>query len=274
MIPTIDVDPSGCTRCGACIETCPVSVLAPDREGRPEPRPDQASRCIGCGHCEAVCPTGALRNAGIAPARAIRGEALSEVTPGNLAEYFRSRRSVRSFLPRPVDRETLEAILEVVAHSPTGVNLQRNRWILVVDPAVVRRLAEATVEWMRSMVAAGAGIAANLGFERLVAEFDGGRDVVCRSAPCLAIGYTSASHGGGAIDSLVATAHMELLLPAHGLGGCWAGYLMIALGASQEIRDIVGIDETHAVRSALMIGTPRRRFRGIPSRKAPDAIWI
>ena len=274
MIPVIAVDPSSCRRCGACIETCPVSVLVPDGDGRPIPRPGEESRCVACGHCEAVCPTGALRQSLLPPARAVRGEVLREVGPERLAEYFRSRRSIRSYLPRPVERGTLEAILEVVANSPTGVNLQRNRWVLVVDPAVVRRLAEATVGWMKGMVAAKAGIAANLGFERLVAEFEAGRDVVCRNAPCLAIGHTAADHGGGAIDSLVATAHMELLLPAHGLGGCWAGYLMIALGASQEIRDIVGLDGSQAVRSALMIGTPRHRFPRIPPRREPDATWI
>ena len=35
-----------------------------------------------------------------------------------------SRRSIRAFLPTPVPRETIEAILEVAARSPSGTNTQ------------------------------------------------------------------------------------------------------------------------------------------------------
>jgi len=35
-----------------------------------------------------------------------------------------SRRSVRAFLPRPVSRETVEAILQVASRAPSGTNLQ------------------------------------------------------------------------------------------------------------------------------------------------------
>ena len=35
-----------------------------------------------------------------------------------------SRRSLRAFLPTPVPRETIEAILAVAAHAPSGTNTQ------------------------------------------------------------------------------------------------------------------------------------------------------
>ena len=39
-------------------------------------------------------------------------------------EALRSRRSVRAFLPTPVPRKTVEAILEVAARAPSGTNTQ------------------------------------------------------------------------------------------------------------------------------------------------------
>ena len=51
----------------------------------------------------------------------------SEVTPANSAavdEAIRSRRSIRAFLPTPVPRETVQAILEVAARAPSGTNTQ------------------------------------------------------------------------------------------------------------------------------------------------------
>ena len=35
-----------------------------------------------------------------------------------------SRRSIRAFLPEPVPRETIEAILQVAARAPSGTNTQ------------------------------------------------------------------------------------------------------------------------------------------------------
>lgn len=40
------------------------------------------------------------------------------------AEAIASRRSIRGFLPRPVPRETLEAILTLAARAPSGSNIQ------------------------------------------------------------------------------------------------------------------------------------------------------
>ena len=40
------------------------------------------------------------------------------------AEAIASRRSIRGFLPRPVPRETLEAILALAARAPSGSNIQ------------------------------------------------------------------------------------------------------------------------------------------------------
>lgn len=42
----------------------------------------------------------------------------------SVARAISSRRSVRAFLPRPVDRRTIEALLELAARAPSGGNLQ------------------------------------------------------------------------------------------------------------------------------------------------------
>ena len=45
-------------------------------------------------------------------------------TTAAVDEALRSRRSVRAFLPTPVSRETVEAILDVAARAPSGTNTQ------------------------------------------------------------------------------------------------------------------------------------------------------
>lgn len=54
-------------------------------------------------------------------------------------EAIRTRRSVRAFLPDPVARETVEAILDLAARAPSGSNIQP--WqVVVVTGAALREL--------------------------------------------------------------------------------------------------------------------------------------
>jgi nitroreductase len=53
-----------------------------------------------------------------------------------------SRRSIRAFLPTPVDREDIEAILAVAARAPSGTNTQPWR-VVVLTGAAKARLSEA-----------------------------------------------------------------------------------------------------------------------------------
>ena len=51
-------------------------------------------------------------------------------TPCNIFEALESRRSVRAFLPRPVERATVERILSLASRAPSGTNTQPWRvWV-------------------------------------------------------------------------------------------------------------------------------------------------
>lgn len=45
-----------CISCGACADTCPVSVIS-EGDGKYVVDPDA---CIDCGACEDACPVGAI----------------------------------------------------------------------------------------------------------------------------------------------------------------------------------------------------------------------
>lgn len=53
-----------------------------------------------------------------------------------------SRRSIRAFLPTPVPREDIEAILEVAARAPSGTNLQPWKVTVVTGDALARLSAD------------------------------------------------------------------------------------------------------------------------------------
>lgn len=270
----LTINNANCQQCGICINACPISIISLDKEGFPFVAEENEKRCILCGHCEAICTTLALEHNSLPEMHLIQQDRLAEITPENLSEYFRARRSNRAFFPKTVDKSQLEKIFEAVSYSPTGINLQLNRWVVISDFAVIRQLSSAVIEWMKVMLQVNPDLAQRLNFAGLVKSFEAGNDVICRNARNLVIGYTEAAYTGGAVDSIIATSHLELLLPSFGLGGCWAGYLMIASRNSQEVRKIIGLDETHSVHSALMIGYPKYRYSKVPYRKEVQAKWL
>jgi len=271
---TLTINTTTCKQCGICVEVCPLGLILMENGGYPAITSENEARCVKCGHCEAVCTTGALKHNALPEMRTIRKEKLKEINPENLSEYFSSRRSIRKYLPKSVDKATLEKLFETVIYSPTGVNQQQNKWVVICEKKAIRRLSDAVIDWMKGMVDAKADLAQFLGFENLIDLYRKGDDVICREAPVVVIGYTDAAYTGGLIDSVIATSHLELLLPSYGLGGCWAGFLMIALGYSPEVKQIVGLDESHAVRSALMVGYPKYSYSKLPYRNEAKIKWM
>ncbi|HNW51736.1 MAG TPA: nitroreductase family protein [Prolixibacteraceae bacterium] len=271
---TLTINTAICQQCGICAEVCPMGLISTGNDGFPVITDDNEARCVQCGHCEAVCTTGALKHNALPGLRMIQKEKLQEINPENLSEYFSSRRSIRKYLPKSVDKTMLEKLFETVSYSPTGINQQQNKWVVICEKSAIRRLSDAVINWMKGMVDAKADLALYLGFEKLINSYQQDDDVICREAPVLVIGYTDAAYTGGILDSVIATSHLELLLPSYGLGGCWAGFVMIALGYSPEVKQIVGLDESHAVRSALMVGYPKYDYSKLPYRKEALIKWM
>lgn len=270
----LTINESKCVQCGICVDICPVSIISMNENGFPSLDEKKEKFCILCGHCESVCSASAFRHNDLPEAKEIQRDMLHEINSKNLAEYMQSRRSVRKFLPKTVDKTVLEKVFETVRYAPTGKNNQQNKWIVISKLGIIQQLNEAVIEWMRKMVATKNPLAKAIGFESLVHSYEQGNDVICRSGRNLIIGYTDANYSLGAIDTVIATSQMELMLPSFGLGGCWAGFVMMAMNYSAEVRKVVELDDSQAIHSALIIGYPKYRFSKIPPRKDVDVKWL
>lgn len=75
------------------------------------------------------------------PTPAFPTEPLHTGATPDLIEAMRTRRSVRAFLPTPVPRETLEAILADAARAPSGTNTQPWR-VRVLTGDTLRRVVD------------------------------------------------------------------------------------------------------------------------------------
>jgi nitroreductase/NAD-dependent dihydropyrimidine dehydrogenase PreA subunit len=269
------VDPEKCNHDGLCAEECPARVI---RLGPDDPIPvaeaDFGDYCIACGHCVAVCPTGAFRLEWLAPAQCPPVSPELQLNREQAEQFLRSRRSIRTFKEKPVERAKLEQLLEMACYAPSAKNHQPWHWTVVEDPAEVRRLAEQVVVWMRGVIAEKPKAAAMLSFTRVVAAWDRGLERVCRGAPHLIVAHADKNWGFGAEDTALALSYLELYAPLLGLGTCWAGYFYSAVNAYPPLAEALKLPARHKAFGAVMVGHPKFRYQRLVPRKPPRVTWM
>lgn len=267
------IDTDTCTRCGACISVCPTNIIAFGDDGFPAPKSGKEERCISCGHCVAVCPSASFSHEAMPVESCQPVETDLFPRPDGLEHLMRSRRSIRHYSPEPVDRETLGGIIESVCYAPSGHNSRSLEWVVVYDSEKVKRVAEITIDWMRRITKEGKPLARILNFERIVAIWESGEDMICRSAPQLIAVHAPKENAIASIDSTIALGWLDLAAAAHDLGTCWAGFVMICSMHDPRIAKELGIPDDRALTGAMMIGKSKHSYHRIPVRTAGIA-WL
>ncbi len=272
---SLTIDPRTCTRCGTCVEICPAGIIAmagPDE--LPAWVPGAARGCIRCGHCVAVCPEAALSLSFMAPEDLPAVKPELAVSADQMAQLVRSRRSIRAYRRKPVDPALLARMIDLACHAPTAKNLQPVRWLVVRERDSVTRLAGLVIAWMQGLVAANDGRFFPLPLlKALAAEWEAGRDRICRSAPHLIVAYGAKNFPPALSGCLIALTTLELAAPAFGLGACWAGYFDLAAHHHPPLAEALGLPDGHQSYGALMIGYPRFAYPRMPLRNPADITW-
>ena len=70
-------------------------------------------------------------------------------------ELIKSRRSVREYKSKEVEKEKLLKVLESARWSPSAGNVQNWRFVIITDPAIKMQLADASIGqyWLTSVPA-------------------------------------------------------------------------------------------------------------------------
>jgi nitroreductase len=228
--------------------------------------------CIECGHCEAVCPEGAINISG-PELEAPMVDISSKISPEDMGNYMRNRRSIRNYKKRPVPRETIEEIMDVVRFAPSGGNQQLVEWIIIEDPQKTRELAGLVIKWMEKLAEENSPFAQVLPVESLISVWKSGLDPILRGAPNLFIATAKSNEGSTPMDGTIALSYLDLLLPSFGLGSCWAGFLQMAADF-EPIREFLGLKDSEVFLGALMAGYPECKFFRVPKRKKLSVRYI
>ena len=152
-------------------------------------------------------------------------------------ETMWKRRSIRKYKSDPIPEEDLNLILEAARRAPTGANRQNWRMIVVTDPDVRKKTAEACSNqmWM-----ADAAV------------------ILCLvTIP-----------GEGAVNGTIALDHAILAATSLGYGTCWIGAY-----DREKVKEVLGIPEDHGTICLTPVGVPDQE-PGPRPRKSPAELFM
>ena len=268
----IIVDENSCTRCSVCVKICPSGIINPvDETNLPQVQEANASNCIYCGHCEAFCPSQAL-TLNLRPDEKVSLPAdAGIISQEEIGFYLRKRRSVRHYTKEPVPRKKILEVLDIARYAASGTNGQPVQWLVVHDPEKVRKIAELTIEWMRSLLNTDHPMSGYVPV--LISAWDQGYDIICRGAPHLLFAHIPEESPIAPIDAIIALTHFDIAAPAFGIGTCWAGFVAAAAMFYEPLQKELGLPAGRKSAYAMMFGHPQYKVYGIPRRKPLEVIW-
>ena len=175
--------------------------------------------------------------------------------PTPFQKVLGGRRSIRRFLPTPVEPDKLRACLEAARIAPSAHNEQPWRFIVVDDPALKERLAAAAFSgfYSGSKFAAQAPVI-------LVLLAKHGRAVARLGSRIQGVPYYL-------IDMGIAGEHIVLQAEELGLATCWMGWFNYG-GARKVLR----IPREFKLVALMPLGYAASRPRREPPRRAYDEI--
>ncbi len=163
----------------------------------------------------------------------------------NVMQAICDRRSIRAYLPKKVEQEKLEKILEAGRLSPSAMNSQERKIVLITNPKIQATMVEAS-GGQNCMATAPASIA-----------------VIATSEVEMPCGVPARI-----VDASIAMSFMMLEAIELGLGTCWIGGF-----SQQKAMEALDLPEGWRVIAFTPIGYPAEEPVARP-RKTPEETII
>jgi len=173
----------------------------------------------------------------------------------DIFECINGRRSVRSYLPKPVEEEKIERLLCAGAMAPSAMNRQPCRFTVVEDKSIIGVLSDKT---KKNLGVLGFGLDAA---EMLKVK----EDVIFYNAPLLIVVSAPKDDKWSKVDSALAAQNMMLAGYALGLGSCFIGFALALNNDKQALKELAILDGFEII-VPLIFGYPAGKL-GVKERK-------
>lgn len=285
----ISINPDKCSRCGTCVDVCNEGIFKIEDN---QVKIMQNKECKACGHCIAACRYGAIEHNLLSLSKCPQFSGENQPELKKMITLFKSRRSVKNFSSKSVDRSIIEKLIGISRWVPSSQNKQSVNWLVLDKNNDIEYFSKRTVEVLfglsrilqnpvyRPFINIVLGkkkykesMQSALSFSDLYKRYKNGEDPIFYNAPVVLIGYTPSNVYFGRDDSIYASYNMMLAAHKMGLGSRQIGYFIAALNNNAGLRKQLKLPIGCIPQVAIILGYPKYSFYcGVPKR-TPDIKW-
>lgn len=184
----------------------------------------------------------------------------------NVMDTIYSRRAVRDYLSRKVDRDLIHTLLDAAIQAPTAMHEEPWSFVVIENKDLLNRLSESS----KNLVLAELNDTGSPKVKHIIDLITSADYNTFYNAGTLIIVYSKFHGNFVAADCWLAAENLMLTACAHGLGSCVIGFSVSALN-SPEWKSELGISTEMTAIAPIIVGWPAGKTPPSP-RKPPEIL--
>jgi nitroreductase len=209
-----------------------------------------------------------------------------------VASLIQSRRSIRSFVDKSVDRTLLEKVVLLSATAPSGANNQSTQFTVVQNPETLKIVEQYTAEMLQKMSKAlhnpimrplvkrmlgkqaKAVIKLLPTIDRTIQDHVEGGHFILNQAPALIVFHADPTELAADVNAHLCAENAMIAMTGIGLGGYYSGFVTEAAVQDKRLMDALKIPSDHRVFSVVTVGYPKSAFTRWAEKQYPHTTWL
>ena len=282
-----------CKKCKLCIEVCPVHRIGVDENGLVNFIPEREEICLECGQCMAICSTDAIKIPIYTYEDNIIKLPENNVDFQKYIDFISTRRSIRNFKNRQVEKEIIEKILSSLNFAPYGaepnkveITVVNSREKIEKSLPLIEKFLDNIVKWVDNPIISRM-IKHKKGIETFntlknhlypMSKLENYKlkygDSITRGAPALIIFHADKGAEEHTHNALIYATYAMFAIHSLGLGATMNGIIPAAINKEMEIKRMFKIHEKHEAILSIIFGYPKYKYQKTVKREKKIIHWI
>lgn len=289
----MNIDINKCKNCQLCIKVCPSKILDTNENKQTYFIEERKHICLECGHCMAICSTQAITVNELSYEKDFLRIPENLIIEKDFYSFLQTRRSVREFKNKPVEKEKLQQIIDAISTAPFGTNNDGVSISVITDKVIIdkslplmAKFYSQLVEWlknplMRFIIKKKVGIEtfntiknhlmpmAKLGHYNLQDY-----NAITRDAPAILIFHSKPEAEEHTEDAHICNTIAMLSAHSLGLGATIIGLIGPAVNKNNKLKKLFKIPKESQVIASLIVGYPKYKYLYSINRKRQNVEWV